>query len=92
MNHSRPHESLEGVLKITSLILLASFFIFILFVFGLVLLRYCNLISSFSKIISGLKILLIVFSAHHAPPPAPAQSGSGGSMFGNIGSTIAQGV
>ncbi|KAG4999476.1 hypothetical protein AAZX31_08G065000 [Glycine max] len=28
---------------------------------------------------------------HHAPPPAPAQSG-GGSMLGGIGSTIAQGM
>ncbi|MED6197202.1 hypothetical protein PIB30_054415 [Stylosanthes scabra] len=27
-----------------------------------------------------------------APPPAPAQSGSGGSMLGGIGSTIAQGM
>ncbi|KAL1534393.1 coiled-coil-helix-coiled-coil-helix domain-containing protein 2-like [Salvia divinorum] len=27
-----------------------------------------------------------------APPPAPVQSGSGGSMFGAIGSTIAQGA
>ncbi|XP_028779693.1 coiled-coil-helix-coiled-coil-helix domain-containing protein 10, mitochondrial-like [Neltuma alba] len=30
--------------------------------------------------------------AHHAPPPAPAQSGSGGSLLGGIGSTIAQGM
>jgi len=30
-------------------------------------------------------------AAQHAPPPAPAQSG-GGSMFGAIGSTIAQGM
>ncbi|GLT98012.1 hypothetical protein SLE2022_155460 [Rubroshorea leprosula] len=29
---------------------------------------------------------------HHAPPPAPVQSGSGGSMLGGIGSTIAQGM
>ncbi|KZV46654.1 hemiasterlin resistant protein 1 [Dorcoceras hygrometricum] len=29
---------------------------------------------------------------NHAPPPAPLQSSSGGSMLGNIGSTIAQGV
>ncbi|MBA0856099.1 hypothetical protein Goshw_023294, partial [Gossypium schwendimanii] len=30
--------------------------------------------------------------AQHAPPPAPAQSGSGGSLLGGIGSTIAQGM
>ncbi|XVF44880.1 hypothetical protein PTKIN_Ptkin02bG0158900 [Pterospermum kingtungense] len=30
--------------------------------------------------------------AHHAPPPASTQSGSGGSMLGGIGSTIAQGM
>ncbi|CAK9184453.1 unnamed protein product [Ilex paraguariensis] len=32
--------------------------------------------------------------AHQAPPPAPApvQGGSGGSMLGGIGSTIAQGM
>ncbi|XP_022744802.1 coiled-coil-helix-coiled-coil-helix domain-containing protein 10, mitochondrial-like isoform X2 [Durio zibethinus] len=30
-------------------------------------------------------------SAQHAPPPAPAQSGSGG-LLGGIGSTIAQGM
>ncbi|KAM7251396.1 hypothetical protein ACFE04_023279 [Oxalis oulophora] len=30
--------------------------------------------------------------AHHAPPPAVAQSGGGGSMLGGIGSTIAQGL
>ncbi|XP_073144792.1 uncharacterized protein [Henckelia pumila] len=29
---------------------------------------------------------------NHAPPPAPLQSSSGGSMFGGIGSTIAQGM
>ncbi|MED6157014.1 hypothetical protein PIB30_118619 [Stylosanthes scabra] len=29
---------------------------------------------------------------HQAPPPAPAQSGGGGSMLGGIGSTIAQGM
>ncbi|KAI3445804.1 hypothetical protein Pfo_002469 [Paulownia fortunei] len=29
---------------------------------------------------------------NHAPPPAPVQSSSGGSMLGNIGSTIAQGM
>ncbi|CAA0812393.1 Cox19-like CHCH family protein [Striga hermonthica] len=29
---------------------------------------------------------------HHAPPPAPVQSAPGGSMLGNIGSTIAQGM
>ncbi|GFP99440.1 hypothetical protein PHJA_002088100 [Phtheirospermum japonicum] len=28
----------------------------------------------------------------NAPPPAPVQSGSGGSMLGSIGSTIAQGM
>ncbi|XP_022726457.1 uncharacterized protein LOC111282580 isoform X2 [Durio zibethinus] len=31
-------------------------------------------------------------SAQHAPPPAPAQSGSGRSMLGSIGSTIAEGM
>ncbi|XP_047311920.1 uncharacterized protein C6C3.02c-like isoform X2 [Impatiens glandulifera] len=31
-------------------------------------------------------------AASHAPPPAPVQSGGGGSMFGAIGSTIAQGM
>ncbi|KAJ4962306.1 hypothetical protein NE237_022245 [Protea cynaroides] len=30
--------------------------------------------------------------ASHAPPPAPAQSGSGGSMLQGLGSTIAQGM
>ncbi|XP_057978189.1 uncharacterized protein C6C3.02c isoform X2 [Malania oleifera] len=30
--------------------------------------------------------------ASHAPPPAPAQGGSGGSMLGGLGSTIAQGM
>ncbi|KAH1098846.1 hypothetical protein J1N35_015767 [Gossypium stocksii] len=30
--------------------------------------------------------------AQHASPPAPAQSGSGGSLLGGIGSTIAQGM
>lgn len=30
--------------------------------------------------------------AKSAPPPAPVQSSSGGSMFGAIGSTIAQGM
>ncbi|CAA2998933.1 Hypothetical predicted protein [Olea europaea subsp. europaea] len=29
---------------------------------------------------------------NHAPPPVPAQASSGGSMLGNIGSTIAQGM
>ncbi|OAY45206.1 coiled-coil-helix-coiled-coil-helix domain-containing protein 10, mitochondrial [Manihot esculenta] len=29
---------------------------------------------------------------NHAPPPAPAQSGGGGSLLGGIGSTIAQGM
>ncbi|KAL3814368.1 hypothetical protein ACJIZ3_015636 [Penstemon smallii] len=29
---------------------------------------------------------------NHAPPPAPVQSSSGGSMLGGIGSTIAQGM
>ncbi|KAJ7946794.1 Cox19-like CHCH family protein [Quillaja saponaria] len=29
---------------------------------------------------------------HHASPPAPAQSGGGGSLLGGIGSTIAQGM
>ncbi|KAJ7968319.1 Cox19-like CHCH family protein [Quillaja saponaria] len=29
---------------------------------------------------------------HSAPPPAPTQSGGGGSMLGGIGSTIAQGM
>ncbi|XP_073029331.1 uncharacterized protein [Primulina eburnea] len=29
---------------------------------------------------------------NHAPPPAPLQSSSGGSMLGNIGSTIGQGI
>nr|GMD02728.1 coiled-coil-helix-coiled-coil-helix domain-containing protein 10, mitochondrial [Ipomoea batatas] len=29
---------------------------------------------------------------NHAPPPAPAQNGRGGSMLGNIGSTIAEGM
>lgn len=29
---------------------------------------------------------------YHAPPPAPLQSSSGGSILGNIGSTIAQGM
>ncbi|XP_031114456.1 coiled-coil-helix-coiled-coil-helix domain-containing protein 10, mitochondrial-like isoform X2 [Ipomoea triloba] len=29
---------------------------------------------------------------NHAPPPAPVQSSGGGSMLGNIGSTIAQGM
>ncbi|XP_010547644.1 PREDICTED: coiled-coil-helix-coiled-coil-helix domain-containing protein 10, mitochondrial [Tarenaya hassleriana] len=29
---------------------------------------------------------------NHAPPPAPAQPSSGGSMFSGIGSTIAQGL
>ncbi|KAF5733374.1 hemiasterlin resistant protein 1 [Tripterygium wilfordii] len=31
-------------------------------------------------------------TVNHAPPPAPAQGGSGGSMLGGIGSTIAQGL
>ncbi|KAF8404735.1 hypothetical protein HHK36_009624 [Tetracentron sinense] len=30
--------------------------------------------------------------ARQAPPPAPAQGGSSGSMFGALGSTIAQGM
>ncbi|CAI9770024.1 unnamed protein product [Fraxinus pennsylvanica] len=30
--------------------------------------------------------------ANHAPPPAPVQGNTGGSMLGNIGSTIAQGM
>ncbi|CAK9179351.1 unnamed protein product [Ilex paraguariensis] len=30
--------------------------------------------------------------ANHAPPPAPVQGGSGGSILGSIGSTIAQGM
>ncbi|XP_028788638.1 coiled-coil-helix-coiled-coil-helix domain-containing protein 10, mitochondrial-like [Neltuma alba] len=30
--------------------------------------------------------------AHHAPPPAPVQSGSGGSLLGGIDSTIAVGM
>ena len=30
--------------------------------------------------------------ASRAPPPAPVQSGSGGSLLGGIGSTIAQGL
>ncbi|KAK9286504.1 hypothetical protein L1049_014902 [Liquidambar formosana] len=30
--------------------------------------------------------------ASHAPPPAPAQGGSGGSMLGGLGATIAQGM
>ncbi|XP_051132503.1 uncharacterized protein LOC127252391 [Andrographis paniculata] len=30
--------------------------------------------------------------ARHAPPPAPAQSSSGGSMAGGIGSTIVEGM
>ncbi|CAO2830651.1 unnamed protein product [Amaranthus hypochondriacus] len=29
---------------------------------------------------------------HHAPPPAPVQASSGGSVLGGIGSTIAQGM
>ncbi|XP_076894505.1 uncharacterized protein LOC143546808 [Bidens hawaiensis] len=29
---------------------------------------------------------------NHAPPPAPVQNNSGGSMLGGIGSTIAQGM
>lgn len=33
-----------------------------------------------------------VDAVNHAPPPAPAQAGSGGSMLGGIGSTIAQGM
>lgn len=33
----------------------------------------------------------IIQAVNHAPPPAPVQSGSGGSMLGGIGSTIAQG-
>ncbi|KAL2514718.1 hemiasterlin resistant protein 1-like [Forsythia ovata] len=31
-------------------------------------------------------------AVNHAPPPVPAQASSGGSMLGNIGSTIAQGM
>lgn len=35
----------------------------------------------------------IYFDAvNHAPPPAPVQASSGGSMLGGIGSTIAQGM
>uniref|UniRef100_A0A5B6ZSM0 Putative hemiasterlin resistant protein 1-like n=1 Tax=Davidia involucrata TaxID=16924 RepID=A0A5B6ZSM0_DAVIN len=30
--------------------------------------------------------------ASHAPPPAPAQNSSGGSMLGGLGATIAQGM
>ncbi|KAF6160652.1 hypothetical protein GIB67_019592 [Kingdonia uniflora] len=30
--------------------------------------------------------------ASHAPPPAPVQGGGGGSMLGNLGSTIMQGM
>jgi hypothetical protein len=31
-------------------------------------------------------------AVNRAPPPAPAQAGSGGSILGGIGSTIAQGM
>ncbi|XP_019169218.1 PREDICTED: uncharacterized protein C6C3.02c-like isoform X2 [Ipomoea nil] len=31
-------------------------------------------------------------TVNHAPPPAPAQNSRGGSMLGNIGSTIAEGM
>lgn len=33
----------------------------------------------------------LMVAVNHAPPPVPAQASSGGSMFGSIGSTIAQG-
>ena len=37
-------------------------------------------------------MLFVLFPAvRQAPPPAPAQSGGGGSILGGIGSTIAQG-
>lgn len=32
------------------------------------------------------------FAVSHAPPPAPVQRSSGGSILGGIGSTIAQGM
>lgn len=31
-------------------------------------------------------------AASRAPPPAPVQGGSGGSMLGGLGATIAQGM
>lgn len=37
-------------------------------------------------------LIHLLFAVNHAPPPAPVQPSSGGSMLGSIGSTIAQGI
>ncbi|KAI5661316.1 hypothetical protein M9H77_20639 [Catharanthus roseus] len=37
-------------------------------------------------------LIHLLFAVNHAPPPAPVQPSSGGSMLGSIGSTIAQGM
>lgn len=46
----------------------------------------------FFELLSLVIYLLIVFTVHNAPPPAPVQASSGGSILGGIGSTIAQGM
>ncbi|KAL3843798.1 hypothetical protein ACJIZ3_001201 [Penstemon smallii] len=37
-------------------------------------------------------MILLTYAVNNAPPPAPVQSSSGGSMLSGIGSTIAQGM
>ena len=39
-----------------------------------------------------LKFYYLCDAVNHAPPPAPVQASGGGSLLGNIGSTIAQGT